>query len=217
MTTIGITGTTSAATMYIAAFLSQCGLDVGHEYMGRDGISDWKLAAELNDDRLIVEYDHFRILGYVKRSDNPCSGRRIDVFLHQVRHPLRVITSHARFPDDPQAPIWHAISQHVPLSPADPPLVRSMKFWLYWNEMAEEKADYTYCVEDLRRDSETFDVICALTGAQCPDGFPFVPRNTNTRRHIRPAHRVTWDDLEEASNDLVWQVTEAAVRYGYRI
>lgn len=54
MDKIYIIGCGRSGTGYIAKLLSAAGLDIGHEYMGRDGTADWHAAAIPHDEDCVV-------------------------------------------------------------------------------------------------------------------------------------------------------------------
>ena len=44
-----IIGTGRSGTAYTSKLLRECGIDVGHEALGKDGVSSWYLTTEFED------------------------------------------------------------------------------------------------------------------------------------------------------------------------
>ena len=125
---------------------------------------------------------------------------------HQVRDPLKTINSAANEPEES----WQFIRQFVPeIQADDSKLVRSAKYWYYWNLLAEKKAEWTYRIEDIDMDEMSKRLGVPLD----PKTLERVPHNSNTRGHN---NRYTWDDLKaELSPELYENIVQLAKRYGY--
>ena len=115
-----ITGCQKAGMGFIANILKEVGVQVGVTKMGPDGNVDWRRPYSEND-----EYD---------------------IILHQVREPLADIEASLEMGEW----AWNFIcSKESRIRPEDPVLLRSMKYWLYWNQRAQAAAEWTYRVESL--------------------------------------------------------------------
>ena len=127
--------------------------------------------------------------------------------VHQVRHPLAVIASLSTI----ALVSWEQIACHTRLTVDDPPLTRAMLGWLYMNQLAQRRAEFTYRVENLRED---FAEICRRAGfvVELKPTWS-TPENTNGRTHPP----VTWTQLEAEDAALAAQVKEAALGYGYAL
>ena len=125
-----ITGCARSGTLYITKVLRLNGLAVRHEiHQGSDyGIVSWCMAVDSN-----------------KAAYGPPSNRyNFKHIFHQVRHPLKAIAS--QMTEGKRS--WEFICKQVPHIPMDDPiLVRSAKYWFYWNLHAESKAELTYQIE----------------------------------------------------------------------
>jgi hypothetical protein len=186
-----ITGCGRSGTKYISHVLSLAGLDIRHEIMGKDGIASWLLG--------------------VDAESVPWGPRRRDfrfrTILHQVRHPLAVISSTQTFTQVS----WDFICQHIRCELEEPLTLRCAKYWRYWNEQIELDADWRYRVEDLQI---IWNELCERTG--CPAGhaaLAVVPRDINSRKGAYDA--LDWNTLRSLDAPLCLAIQEQATRYGY--
>ena len=132
-----VTGCGRSGTRYITSLLRLMGLRVKHEHLGRDGIVSWCAAVDAKE---------------VPWGDS-ISGYQFKHVFHQVRHPLAVIPSLLSF----QERSWMYICRYTPCTMEESVLLRSIKYWYYWNILAQEKASWTYQIESL---PIVFDVFC---------------------------------------------------------
>lgn len=117
-----------------------------------------------------------------------------DFVLHQVRNPLEVISScHTILMQES----WDLIHEHIPsINEDDSLLSKCMKYWYYWNRMAEDRALVTYRVEDVSSD---------------------VSQITNTRQKWDTYKRVEWADLKREDRKLWKAIRKLAATYGYDV
>src|SRR5580698_4937223 len=155
-----ITGCGRSGTKYISHVLSAAGLDVRHEIMGKDGVASWLLG--------------------VDAESVPWGPRRRDfrfrTILHQIRHPLAVISSAQTFTQVS----WGFICQHIRCELEEPLALRCAKYWRYWNEQIEPEADWRYRVEDVQ---VIWNELCERTG--CPAdhaALAVAARDINSRK-----------------------------------
>jgi hypothetical protein len=219
-----VTGAGRSGTKYICFVLKRLGLDVRHERMGDDGIASWCMAV-----------DAARAPWGVPRSAYDFAQ-----VVHQVRHPLATISSCTTF----KAESWRFICEHVECSESDSVLLRAAKYWLLWNERAEEGATWRLRVEDLPL---VFPELCERLGADVdPSVLDCVPPDVNTRSFGRPFHvyehlwerlglepsrsgraclarlargtaspPLTWEELEAVSSSWAERIRLKASEYGY--
>src|ERR1700722_14128714 len=117
--TLLITGCARSGTTYIAKALQESNLEIGHEKMLKDGVSSWYLATSPKR---------------TKRRVNPEKYRFAHTF-HQVRHPLRTISSVYATENRHS---WNYILSQIPeIHMHDSHLVKCAKYWYYWNLKAE--------------------------------------------------------------------------------
>ena len=170
-----ITGCARSGTKYVAHLLTQMGLDVGHEKMGRDGISSWCMATPAQTTPWGPGLD-----GTV---DFKC-------VLHQVRHPALVIPSLSTIAESS----WQFICEHSPCSMDEPLLLRSAKYWVHWNRKAGEIAEWRYAVERL---PEHFDEFCRRIGVPADrKALRAVAPNVNTRAYTGINKLLAWAALK---------------------
>jgi len=184
---ICVTGTGRCGTGFVSAWLRSAGLDVGHERLGRDGIS----AADMT---LWLSAGARGRIGAVDRSV------RFRHRVHLVREPLGCVASL----QTAQAGSWRFVCRHTPTRIESPLLRRCVEHWIHWNRLAEAVSDVTVQVERWE----------AWAGEQL--GLPpqSVEPTVNSRRgRYRPVGRA---DLARAAPDLLPAVAAMAARYGYR-
>ena len=141
---IVITGCPRSGTRFASHILRLNGLDVGHEKLGKDGISSWTLTAGSLDSPCGPSFGHIR------------SRLRNYTVYHQVRHPLDVIASLHTITEGS----WDFAFKTLNLRRRPSTLYNAMSFWYYWNLRAANMSSITYRVEDicsifnLQKDSE---------------------------------------------------------------
>jgi hypothetical protein len=161
-----ITGCGRSGTKYITFVLRRLGVDVRHERMGRDGVASWYMAVDTSR----VPFGQ------------PRRGTTFEHIYHQVRHPLQVIASAATFKE----PSWQFICAHSPISMREPLLLRSLKYWYYWNLEAEKIAHWRYRIEDF---PAVFPAFCErLRVAPNPQAISRPACDVNTRAKGRLFH-----------------------------
>jgi len=221
-----ITGCGRSGTKYAAALLTNLGLDVRHEAMGKDGIATWCMAVDCED--------------------SPWGGGRRGIefksILHQVRHPLKVIPSVTTFA--PQS--WQFIERYIPYANDEPVLLRSAKYWYYWNLEAERTAQWSYRLEAIK---DVFPEFCSRLGISADLSALERTSTLSNSRKIRPQWRwatrmlerfglnrrapklhfmydqnlsyteraFTWDELEKGAPGWAGRIKELARHYGYAI
>ena len=208
MSFVVITGCGASATKYMATVFSRANHPMGHELVLVGGISSWICAT-----------------GPTQHEFHGASGRRgviyndlplRKVILHQVRHPVKTISTAQRFRH--YAVDW--IVKHTPqIGPDDSKLLSCMKYWLYWNRMAEKLAEWTYTIEALSTDDAVWEEFCRRVGH--PEWEEYrestlaydkaKPVNTHTNQYTPR----TWEDLEREDKELTEEIREQAKRYGY--
>jgi len=190
-----ITGCGRSGTTYMTEFLRKSGLDVLHEQMGRDGSVSWIMGAET---------DWAPVGPLLKNFE-------FDHIFHQVRHPLKVIRSYY---NSPPGVTWEWICSIIPeISLEDSPLTRCAKYWYYWNLMIENKAEWTYRIEDFAEKYQELGERLGLVFEE--EVLMAVPTDVNTR--VKPGHiSINWNYLKKNVDRKVYlQVRRLAKRYGY--
>lgn len=189
-----ITGTSRSGTKYIAKVLQKCGLDIGHERLGKDGISSWVMT---------MRTDHVP-WGPARK------GLQFVHIFHQVRHPLKVIAS-VYSTEPPES--WEYILKHIPqIRKEDSLTVKCAKYWYYWNLKAYKEAEWTYRIEDLENIWDEFQerLVCRWDKKVLDQ----VPKDTNTRGIV--LRKFTWQDLQHDLDPTLYKnIRQLALQYGY--
>lgn len=133
-----ILGTGRSGTAYTSKLLQCCGLDIGHETLGSDGVSSWYLTEDTPNKNSASWGD---------------LSMSIPVVAHQLRNPLKTIPSLMTINKDS----WDFIKNSTITSTWDNRLlVRSMRHWLEWNQAAFRKAEYHWTLEGLEKEIRPF-------------------------------------------------------------
>lgn len=192
-----ITGCARSGTTYISEVLKLGGLDIAHEVIGKDGISSWFMCIEA--DR--VPWKHRpSALGY-----------HFEHVFHQVRHPLKVISSVLATEHRKAVKYF---SENIPeIYSKDKLIVKCAKYWYYWNLYAEQKAEWRYQVEQIDANLEEMGQRLGITLDK--KILEQVPRDSN---HRKATTNLTWAQLkQEIPANLFYNIQEMALRYGYSI
>ena len=196
--TLLVVGCARSGTTYISKVLKKSGLRIGHEKMGKDGISTCELTGNPKE-------------GCWKGRWGICpENYHFAHIFHQVRDPLNVIAS-TYITENLDS--WYFIMNYIPeIHMQDSHLVKCAKYWYYWNLKAEKMAEWTYRVEDLDQKWEEFET--RLGRKISRDSIENTPKNTNGRK-THP-YEFTWEDLQnELGPELYRNIRDLAARYGY--
>lgn len=213
---IVVTGCGRSGTSYITRVFQNLGLKVAHEKWGQRGMASW----------YIVAGGHYE--NFLKITHN----RKV-VVLHQVREPLKVVSSFIRR----DGIGW--ITRMVPeINAKDNPFIKCAKYWYYWNKMVESKfdVDFRYKVEDVSvKETGVLKKICELVGVEFTDDafdkIGRIPTNVHTG-YIPPGvdkkktkistserkaytHIFTWKELKAVDVGLYKKLKVLADIYGY--
>ena len=167
---IYIAGAVRSATKYIQKVLIELGYDIGHEKAGKDGSVGYHLA--------------------VIQPEN-C--------LHQVRHPLKQISSIQALLN------WGFIDSIIDIQAKT--LYGMMKVWYEWNKICESFCVWRYRIEEL---PDVWDEFLDRIGHPYTP-LPEVSTRTNSLRHTD----LTWDDLYKCNEELAQKIYEKHIEYGY--
>ena len=144
-----ITGSGRSGTGYIATVLNQLGVRCGHEgWWNPTGLQESDLAADASWCALAME--PWRFAGTV---------------VHQVRHPLDVISSLAKLPDEGvYRELRHTLMPWVPTDPIE----HAMLSWFTYVEAAERLSALTYRIDDI--DGPLVNRLARLAGVDARPG-----------------------------------------------
>lgn len=191
---IMIIGCGRSGTTFTSSLFEKNGYHLGHEMIAKNGISSWYLVSNMDK---VPRGPSFNEL---KSFDIPA--------VHQVRSPLKAISSMLTT----GWPSYKFISNEVPIDfDKDSKILKSMKYWYYWNQMAEKKASFTYQVESI---DKHLDDILEL-GKFSKENFEVASVSTkvNSRKH----DILTWEDLLKEDQDLSNKIKELARKYKYNL
>lgn len=182
-----ITGCGRSGTKFTSHLIKNLGLNVKHEKPGKNGTIDWHLAPILKN----IHSD-------------------FNVILHQVRHPIKVISSMQNTNS------WKYIEKFLPQTKNKDIIHRSMIYWFKWNQMVEPYAHFRYQLEEIEEEI-VFNEICKLLKVKadksCITKTKNNPRNFNKRNHSN----LNWSVLQKKDAKLTEKIKELAKKYKYKI
>jgi len=191
---IAIIGCGRSGTTYTSKLFKKAGYSLGHETLERHGISSWY--ATPNTWR--------RCFGPAQKELRLLNIPRV----HQVRHPINAISSVATFKEKS----WDYVARYIPIEPGDSVLLRSMKYWYYWNLLAEECSLFTYQVEQINSSLGELLRVGGFDRMRFDDALlESFPKNVNRRDH----GSLTWDNLKTENPELADRIRELSRKYGY--
>lgn len=189
---IVIVGCGRSGTTFSSKYLTRHGFRVGHENLRFNGISSWFLTATDSKVPQGPGFKTIRDLGFN--------------IIHQVREPLTCISSIQTI----SKPNWHFIGTHIPIDPdSDSEILKAMKYYFYWNKMAEEMTDKLVRVEHFQ--TEILPHIKRQLKKPGKDKEISGKDRVNTRKYSS----LTWEDLEREDAELTKKIKEMATRYDY--
>ena len=211
-----VTGVQRSGTHFTWEMLARLGIHVHHEGLGPAGSVSWLFT--------------WKAATYV--INNPASldarRHRFCVVFHQVRHPLRVISSvvratraHDRF--------WDWLYGVEPgLDRTDPPVRRAARLWLLQNRRLEKIADARFLVEETSPRAVCSaagfpDFLCRGDGRHHATSSKVVqpilePRRLARSEALRVPSKVpavSWADVERHDAALAAACRNLAAAYGY--
>jgi hypothetical protein len=211
-----ITGCGASGTGYISKILKRAGLQIGHEFISRDGMSSWLAVAGDLDPRDPAWYKAMRKRwGANIRLDHFPS---VPIILHQTRYPLHTISTAQRFVVWSWRFICQVLQQrNIDIDIEMPLTKRCMLYWYHWNVLIEEVAEWQYRIEDLQN---CFCQLCIKMQRPelCQKQEELFKKQTTKYYNSRPNQYqpLSWSDLTGVDADLTKQIQVLAWHYGYR-
>jgi hypothetical protein len=191
-----ITGCGRSATQFTSKLFNELGVKIGHERLERNGIVSWTLVPDTNNNIWGPSYNSIK-----------CAKMPI---VHQVRDPLAVISSTMRVFSKNKS--WKFIGQFIPIIEQDPVIIKAMKYWYYWNLIAEKKSIHSYRVENIENE---LDKLIDIGGFKIKADKDIVLRSISKNTHSREHLSLSWDDLRKTDIFLTKKILEMSKRYGY--
>lgn len=194
-----VIGCARSGTAYTKKLLSKLTLPINEETSKFDYFVGWTMG----DDCLSMTHPKPR----------PCSDYA-NVF-HQVRDPLKTISSlYANFSGLHRG-IWPFVRAHIPeILDSDDLLVTCAKYYYYWNKKCEERTTYRFQVEQIAKAAPEFEKSAGITLDQAI--LNKMPTHINHWRTIE--HTYTWKELDEAlPEELARNLRIQAQAYGYAV
>lgn len=186
-----IIGCGRSGTTYTSEILKKMGINIGHEIDSEDGIISWYMTV-----------DGIPPFNLPKRS-----SYIFDIIIHQVRNPLKVIASAQTF----HVESWKYIYAHIPeINKNDSLLIKSAKYWYYWNLLAEKRSMYTYRIEDFGKIANKI-VEDVGFGSYDQVILKKYSTNINSREHSN----VKLSDIKKQNVELYDNIVKLALKYGY--
>ena len=182
-----------SGTQYCARWFRALGYNFAHEDLKKDGGVGWNMS--------------FKGPGPPRCLDNyKLQYKDFKHILHQVRNPLHTIQS--------LGGMDHLTINNVQkiIGPLPKPrILRGAQFWLKWNQMCSNPAQFTYKVEDLKPNTETTHKIAKLMNFD-PNQVKQMPKRLGGKHETRI---ITLNDITDTT--LKNQIAELATQYGYKI
>lgn len=190
-----ITGCGRAGTTFSAQALRSEGINIGHERLRKDGISSWYL---VSGERNVPLGPSMADLDSIPK-----------VVVHQVREPLAAISSIQVL----GGPSWRFIANEVSIdADADSILLKSMKYYYYWNRMAEKISDHRVRAEYFEE-----DISYVLSTMKRSERLGTLKVSANDRINTRRHTRVTWEEMRREDSVLCLKIQNMAREYRYQI
>lgn len=177
-----ILGCPRSGTKFISEIFNINGIQIGHEKMGSFGISSWCLVS--GDDKVCHGPSYEKVLNIFGNNS---------LIYHQVRNPLQTISSLTTI----SKKSFDFVKNYIPMDSKESLNLKCMKFWYYWNLMAEKLTTNRYRIEDV-------DFLL-------PNFKGLNQKNINSRRHVN----LNWDDLRMENEELANNIKVLSERYGY--
>lgn len=191
-----VTACGRSGTHFTAQLMQALGLDVYHEKVGKDGTASWKH----------ITTGTFEINKKRKHTKTGIDGDGFDVILHQVRHPLKVVSSMQTFGDA----TWNYMAKFIELDRTAPVPVQAMQAYAGWNRLIEQKAQWRFQIEQIEA---VFQEFCRRIGVE-PQPFPQIANNVRDSRTKRYSP-LDWDDLHGYNPALAAELSAMCSCYGY--
>ena len=197
-----------SGTRYMSKLLGTLALDIGHEMFGKDGLVSWIHVGK----------------GEVNNTLCAGIGTKYDVVLHQVRHPLRVISGSCLTQPAYADFAWknmnakEGLTLYAPGTDSRNPSVIEFwtRSWVKWNRKISEDFNpvYRYQVEQIAQSWAGIAEAIGSISTKLPEGIRDVPLDDHSwvSAYGEP---LTWGELDAASSYWTDEARSLAEEYGY--
>jgi|SRR5210317_1122525 len=170
-------------------------IEFGHEKIQLNGGIGWKIGLT---DKMSIKNENFWL------------SLDSHIILHQVRNPLKVFpTIYTHTPR-----VVAEIKRNLNIK-SKTRLEFAMKYWLKWNRICQEKAEWTYKVEDLSNDSPILKKLMDYVGFNSSSSIIIPKSNTNTRLGLVNKKDISLDNMYDIDTKLTEEIIEFAQCLGY--
>jgi hypothetical protein len=182
-----VIGCPRSGTTFMKRLLSDLGMSVGHGSFYPDGTVDWEIVHVFP----AMDLSGFEVL-------------------HQVRHPLKAISSIHTHREECRK----RFRRYIDVEGAKPcSLEEDMVFWVKWNELCEKYANWRYRVEDINSGGEVYQELCRRCCVK-PRKVKLLSEHYVNTRH---PEQYGMKALRSASKKWSSRVVCLAEKYGYTI
>lgn len=192
-----VTGCGRSGTSFMAKVLNEAGLRIGHERILEDGSVDWRAAAKLKNENVAA------------------------LILHQTRNPVHFLRSMPTITNGS----WELIYKNTRAKHSNSILVKSVIYWIDWNEMIFQYSDHTYRIEDFEDNinmiaekiSNALNKDKTVLAKNIKSSYLKSNHHTNTRKKHKKYKDWSIDDIYSESRTLYDELFSIAKKYGYNI
>lgn len=177
-----ITAHPRSGTLYTATIFQKLGYKVSHEWENEDGTVSWKHLFQ---------------------------SEKFNPVIHQVRHPLNVISSTHTINKVSFKKMLSEINYKGEIKNKTH---KAMITYYFWNIEANKRCSWRFKIEEL---GNIYPELFKLLDLQVPKELPQVNKNKHSRKHIKKYKKVSWNDLFKIDEGLTNKIIKLGGRYGY--
>jgi hypothetical protein len=200
-----VVGHPRTGTGYMSALLTSAGLDVGHERIGKDGISCWLFATENDNYASGISGD---IKGKTRKDF------QFDYIIHSVKNPYTCMSSIVNVENEAKASLAYR-KKHVYINDNGTRLEKAVQSFLGWHKLIEDKikADCIIQVENAPEQLKQFLISKNILAAV---EYKTMPSNKyNTRRNKKQYKEITQHEWDSLPIDLKNRLDAFCEKYKY--
>jgi len=197
-----ILGHPRTGTGYMSKLMISLGFEVGHEWVGKDGLSCWLFAPE-NDN-------------YTNGPRGDISGKTKNNFefkyiIHMVKNPFNAMSSIINVENNNKNSFLYR-KKHVYIGNGSR-LERAIESFLGWHELIESQhTDVVIHIENANNEIKEF---LNSKKIQFNNNYNLPPSNYNTRKHNREYSDITKDEWLNLPKSLISKLDNFCKTYNY--